>query len=223
MRKVKKFNVDTKNYKAMVINDNADFYSRDTDAFLVFNLTDTEFDFDEAVIYLVNSDDKSVITEIATQKITNGVEYEIEPNIMARYGRWRGQIVFEKDGEKASSAIFEFAINRFLTDERPPTMTEIVSLENLRNDARELIEEFDVAVEEINQFSRTAQEQENIRIANELIRKENNDTFLQIITSILLGNIFASVRWTKVPNPQMRRVEMKNMILEEAQNGSNNQ
>ena len=80
------------------ISDETKFYTSDTALELGFILKETEYTFESAEIVLLNIDDRSLVTR-PVSKVEDGFTYELEDDITAHYGEWRGQLRFEQAGE----------------------------------------------------------------------------------------------------------------------------
>ena len=136
----------TKTYEVSVINktlsktysDQTKFYTSDTALELNFQLKEVEYDFDSAEIILLNVDDRSLVTR-PVSKSTDGFTYELEDDIVAHYGEWKGQLKFDEGGEIYVSSPVSFRIENDLTNDRPPQLTEVNTWKNLRAIADGLI------------------------------------------------------------------------------------
>ena len=135
-----------KTYEVSVINktysktysDETKFYTSDTALELNFQLKEVEYDFDSAEIILLNVDDRSLVTRPVT-KNADGFTYELEDDIVAHYGEWKGQLKFDEGGEIYVSSPVSFRIENDLTNDRPPQLTEVNTWKNLRKIADGLI------------------------------------------------------------------------------------
>lgn len=117
MRKQKEFLIDVSDYSGAQVVDNDVFFTRDTDAYLIFRPTNTYINYDSALLYLVNIATGTKYLDLPTTKIDDSyVEFKLTPNILKTYGAWKGQILFQLNGSTAASSVFEFTVNRFLTD-----------------------------------------------------------------------------------------------------------
>ena len=128
-----------KTYEVSVINktysktysDQTKFYTSDTALELNFQLKEVEYDFDSAEIILLNVDDRSLVTR-PVAKNADGFTYELEDDIVAHYGEWKGQLKFDEGGEIYVSSPVGFRIENDLTNDRPPQLTEVNTWKNLR-------------------------------------------------------------------------------------------
>ena len=77
--------------------DQTKFYTSDTALELNFQLKEVEYDFDSAEIILLNVDYRSLVTR-PVSKSTDGFTYELEDDIVAHYGEWKGQLKFDEGG-----------------------------------------------------------------------------------------------------------------------------
>ena len=157
-----------KTYEVSVINktysktysDETKFYTSDTALELNFQLKEVEYDFDSAEIILLNVDDRSLVTR-PVSKNAEGFTYELEEDITARFGEWKGQLKFNEGGEIYVSSPVVFRIENDLNNDRPPQLTDIRDWETLRQSAKDLIVEMGDAV--VNEAARV--EAENIRVS----------------------------------------------------------
>lgn len=135
-----------KTYEVSIINktysktylDQTRFYTSDTALELNFQLKEVEYDFDSAEIILLNVDDRSLVTRPVV-KSAEGFTYELEDDIVERYGEWKGQLKFNDDGEIYVSSPVSFRIENDLSNDRPPQLTEVNNWKNLRAIADGLI------------------------------------------------------------------------------------
>ena len=142
-----------KTYEVSVINkthsktysDETKFYTSDTALELNFQLKEVEYDFDSAEIILLNVDDRSLVTRPVV-KSAEGFTYELEDDIVARFGEWKGQLKFNEGGEIYVSSPVSFRIENDLNNDRPPQLTDIRDWETLRQSAKDLIAEMGEAV-----------------------------------------------------------------------------
>ena len=142
-----------KTYEVSVINktysktysDQTKFYTSDTALELNFQLKEVEYDFDSAEIILLNVDDRSLVTRPVV-KSAEGFTYELEDDIVAHYGEWKGQLKFNEGGEIYVSSPVSFRIENDLNNDRPPQLTDIRDWETLRQSAKDLIVEMGEAV-----------------------------------------------------------------------------
>ena len=118
--------------------DQTKFYTSDTALELNFQLKEVEYDFDSAEIILLNVDDRSLVTR-PVGKNADGFTYELEDDIVAHYGEWKGQLKFNEGGEIYVSSPVSFRIENDLTNDRPPQLTEVNTWKNLREIADGLI------------------------------------------------------------------------------------
>ena len=95
-RKTYEISVIDKTY-SKIISDETKFYTSDTALELGFELKETEYNFESAEIVLLNIDDRSLVTRTVAKSL-DGFTYELEDDIIAHYGEWRGQLRFEQTG-----------------------------------------------------------------------------------------------------------------------------
>ena len=163
--------------------ENDQFYTTDTEAFLVFDLVDESFNPIQAMLTLVNTSDKSVVNETVTV-IGGKTMWEMREEIIEHAGNWQAQLVYMqvKNGvdEKYTSPIVSFSVSGHLLDQRTPALVVVENWTKFVNDAEELFAEW-VALEE------TLESNENERIINEETRQENYNELVD--TGIMQENI----------------------------------
>ena len=197
-----------KTYEVSVINktysktysDQTKFYTSDTALELNFQLKEVEYDFDSAEIILLNIDDRSLVTR-PVAKNADGFTYELEDDIVAHYGEWKGQLKFNEGGEIYVSSPVSFRIENDLTNDRPPQLTDIRDWETLRQSAKDLIAEMgDVVANEAERIEAEKQRVEgyqevrnfidNFEIGENAVGTENikNDAVTADKTTFLAYN-----------------------------------
>ena len=119
-RKIYEISVIDKTY-SNTISDETKFYTSDTALELGFELKETGYDFESAEIVLLNIDDRSLVTRPVAKSL-GSFTYELEDDIIAHYGDWRGQVRFEQAGEVYVSSPVKFRIENDLSNERPPQL-----------------------------------------------------------------------------------------------------
>ena len=179
-RKTYEISVIDKTY-SKIISDETKFYTSDTALELAFELKETEYKFESAEIVLLNIDDRSLVTR-PVAKVLDSFTYELDDDITAHYGDWRGQLRFEQAGEIYVSSPVKFRIENDLSNDRPPQMTEVNSWKNLRAiadgliaDIRSELELVAAKVSEIDGIESQRQQAEQERVSAELIRVENEN------------------------------------------------
>ena len=179
-RKTYEISVINKTY-SKTYSDQTKFYTSDTALELNFQLKEVEYDFDSAEIILLNIDDRSLATR-PISKSAEGFTYELEDDIVAHYGEWKGQLKFNEGGEIYVSSPVIFRIENDLNNDRPPQMTEVNSWKNLRAiadgliaDIRSELELVAAKVSEIDGIESQRQQAEQERVSAELIRVENEN------------------------------------------------
>ena len=143
------------------ISDETKFYTSDTALELGFELKETEYTFESAEIVLLNVDDRSLVTR-PVSKANNDFVYELDDDITAHYGEWRGQLRFEA-GETYVSSPVKFRIENDLSNDRPPQLSDVQSWVSLKRYADELTEELKQAVLSIEGVEDTFSENETGR------------------------------------------------------------
>ena len=182
--KRKKWNmtiVDNPNTATMSESD--EFYTTDTEAFLVFELKDKNLNPTSATITLHNRTDGSVVNEDIP--VANGViEYEMRHEVIKHAGTWQVQLVYEqdKDGvpEKYTSKVVGFIVSGHLLDNKEPPLFLIENWNNFLLSAESLLENWDQseALRVVAERERDAAEdsrvsEENKRVSAESDREAN--------------------------------------------------
>ena len=144
------------------ISDETKFYTSDTALELGFELKETEYTFESAEIVLLNIDDRSLVTRPVT-KVLNSFIYELEDDIIAHYGEWRGQLRFEQAGETYVSSPVKFRIENDLSNDRPPQLSDVQSWVSLKRYADKLTDELKQAVLSVDGIEDTFNENETER------------------------------------------------------------
>lgn len=163
MKKKKTYEISVidKTY-SKTISDETKFYTSDTSLELVFELKETEYNFESAEIVLLNIDDRSLVTR-PVAKVLDSFAYELEDDITAHYGEWRAQLRFEQAGETYVSSPVKFRIENDLSNERPPQLSDVQSWVSLKRYADDLIDELKQAVLSIEGVEDTFNENETVR------------------------------------------------------------
>ena len=175
-RKIYEISVIDKTY-SKTISDETKFYTSDTSLELGFELKETEYNFESAEIVLLNVDDRSLVTR-PVAKVLDGFAYELEDDITAHYGEWRGQVRFEQAGEIYVSSPVEFRIENDLSNDRPPQLSDVQSWVSLKRYADSLTEELKQAVLSIEGIEDTFNENETVRQSRfETAEKSRQTTF----------------------------------------------
>lgn len=182
--KRKVWNITVKdNPNRVVMGENDEFYTTDTEAYLVFELGDKNFNPATAVLTLENRNDGSLKNE--TVGVVDGlIEWEMPERYIEHFGNWQGQLVYEdtKDGQPESytSAAFTFVVNAHIGDKKRPSLVEIENWEKFIREGTELIETWEDMedLRQANEAQRQANEQgrksaESERVANEEERELN--------------------------------------------------
>ena len=156
------------NRKSFTQVEDANFYSNDTDASLVFIPHEDSFDFQSAKVVMYNRSDESLVERDAVVTTENGrkvVSYELPAEIIAHWGDWTAQPVFISGGEIYSGSIVPFSVFRYLMHERPPKLSEIVSVTNFIQQSQALVDtmEQEEAQRVTQEQARQIAEQERVR------------------------------------------------------------
>ena len=157
-RKTYEISVIDKTY-SKTISDETKFYTSDTDLELGFELKETEYTFESAEIVLLNVDDRSLVTRTVAKNL-GSFTYELEDDITAHYGEWRGQLRFEQAGEIYVSSPVKFRIENDLSNDRPPQLSDVQSWVSLKRYADGLVDELKQAVLSIEGVEDTFNENE---------------------------------------------------------------
>ena len=175
-RKTYEISVIDKTY-SKTISDETKFYASDTALELGFELKETEYTFESAEIVLLNIDDRSLVTR-PVAKVLDSFAYELDDDIIAHYGEWRGQVRFEQAGETYVSSPVKFRIENDLGNERPPQLSDVQSWVSLKRYADGLVDELKQAVLSIDELEYTLNENETIRQTTfETNESERDETF----------------------------------------------
>ena len=143
--KIKSWNVTViDNPNTAMISENDEFYTTDTEAFLVFDLQDEDFHPTRATITLHNRTDGSVVNE-DIPVVSGVIKYEMRHEVIKHAGVWRAQLVYEqdKDGvlEKYTSKVVSFGVSgHLLKDAKEPPLFLIENWNNFVLIAESLIE-----------------------------------------------------------------------------------
>ena len=122
------------NRKSFTQVEDANFYSNDTDASLVFIPHEDTFDFQTAKVVMYNRSDESLVERDAVVTTENGrkvASYELPEEIILHWGEWVAQPVFISGGEIYSGSIVPFSVVRYLMDNRPPTLRDVIKIDEL--------------------------------------------------------------------------------------------
>ena len=175
-RKIYEISVIDKTY-SKTIYDETKFYTSDTALELVFKLKETEYKFESAEIVLLNIDDRSLVTR-PVAKVLDSFTYELDDDITAHYGEWRGQLRFEQAGEIYVSSPVKFRIENDLSNERPPQLSDVQSWVSLKRYADSLVDELKQAVLSVEGIEDTFNDNETVRQTTfEDAEQSRQDTF----------------------------------------------
>ena len=198
------------NPNRVVMGENDDFYTTDTEAYLIFILGDTNFNPSSALLTLENRNDGSLKSE-EVDVVHGKIEWEMPQRYIEHSGNWQGQLVYEdtKDGQPESytSATFTFVVNAHIGDKKRPSLVEIENWEKFIREGTELIkawEDLDALREENERQRKLAESErasnEDERIANEQARElaeSNRATMYSEVTagrtSTVTGDSYATV------------------------------
>ena len=152
-RKTYEISVIDRTY-SKTISDETKFYTSDTALELGFELKETEYTFESAEIVLLNVDDRSLVTR-PVAKVLDSFTYELDDDITAHYGDWRGQLRFEQAREIYVSSPVKFRIENDLSSDRPPQLSDVQSWVSLKRYADSLVDELKQAVLSVDELEGT--------------------------------------------------------------------
>ena len=132
--KRKVWNITVKdNPNRIGMGENDEFYTTDTEAYLVFNLQDQEFRPETALLTLENRNDGSLKSEEVIVDGEGVIQWEMPKRYIEHSGNWQGQLIYEdtKDGQSESytSGQFTFVVNAHIGDKKKPSLVEIENWE----------------------------------------------------------------------------------------------
>ena len=168
--------------------EDANFYSNDTDASLVFIPHEDSFDFQTAKVVMYNRSDESLVERDAVVTTENGrkvASYEMPDEIIAHWGDWTAQPVFISGGEIYSGSIVPFSVFRYLMHERPPKLNEVVTITNFIQQSQALVD--DMVQEEAQRKTQeqTRQSAEAVRVLAENERNEKYGSYAQQFNDVI--------------------------------------
>ena len=171
--------LDSKNpsRKSFTQVEDSNFYSNDTDASLVFIPHEEAFNFETAKVVMYNRGDESLVerdAEVTTENGRKVASYEMPTEIISHWGDWTAQPVFISGGEIYSGSIVPFSVFRYLMHERPPKLSEIVSVTNF-------IQQSQALVDDMVQEEQGRQSSEAVRVLAEQERVQGYQEIQQII------------------------------------------
>ena len=148
--------------------ENDEFYTTDTEAFLIFNLLDRDFHPTSATITLHNRTDGSVVNE-DVDVIDGAIAYEMREEVIEHAGGWQAQLVYELDKggvpEKYTSKVVGFNVAGHLLGTKEPALVAIKNWDNFVLTAERTMERW-------KSLEAIRQENENQRVAAETARQE---------------------------------------------------
>ena len=158
------------NSDGIVMIENDDFYTTDTEAFLVFNLKDEGFYPESAMLTLENRNDGSLKCE-EVEVIDGDIRWEMPERYIEHSGNWSVQLVYEQMKgdvpEKYTSGVMAFTVNGHIKDKKKPRLVEIENWEKFIREGTELIE--------------TWERQEGARVESDRERAETFESWGKII------------------------------------------
>ena len=198
------------NPNRVVMGENDEFYTTDTEAFLVFNLQDEDFQPQSAMLTLENRNDGSLKSE-EVSVVGDNITWEMPERYIEHSGNWQAQLVYEQMKgdvpEKYTSGVMAFTVNSHIKDKKRPSLVEIENWEKFIADGTELIETWEdlEALREENERQRKLAESERVsnedeRIANEQARElaeSNRATMYSEVTagrtSTVTGDSYSTI------------------------------
>ena len=171
------------NPNRVVMGENDDFYTTDTEAFLVFNLQDKDFNPQSAMLTLENRNDGSLKSE-EVSVVGDNITWEMPERYIEHSGNWQAQLVYEQMKgdvpEKYTSGVMAFTVNSHIKDKKRPSLVEIETWEKFIAEGTELIETWEDldALREENERQRELAEsaRENEFETNETARQSTFET-----------------------------------------------
>ena len=193
------------------------FYTTDTEAFLIFRLTDEDFNPATATLTLVNTSDKSVISE-TVPVIDKEIEWEMTEEAIVHSGNWQAQLVYtqEKAGkaEHYTSQVVQFDVQSHLMTGRQPALVAIEDWNTFMATAQDLLDSFsedaDGKMFDIDELEQQYRDSEQARVEAENVR-ETNESARQAKESQR-----ASSESTRIDNEQQR--ESNESLRESSEN-----
>lgn len=139
--KQKHWKVSVFNKTSETIRDDT-FYTTDTEAYLIFELTDGDFTPDSATVTVYNVYGKATIN--ASVEVADGiVQYEIPEEAIGHPGGWRTQVVYTKDNEDYTTKIIAFDVGGHLLDNKKPAIVDIENWNSFMAAARDWLNQFE--------------------------------------------------------------------------------
>ena len=140
------------NPNRVVMGENDEFYTTDTEAFLVFNLQDKFFMPQSAMITLENRSDGSLKSE-EVEVVGGNITWEMPERYIEHFGNWQIQIVYEtkESGqiEKYTSGVMSFNVNSHIGDKKQPSLVEIENWDSFMKHAEGLVEDWGQSINEM--------------------------------------------------------------------------
>ena len=132
------------------------FYTTDTEAYLVFELTDEDFTPDSAMVTVYNIYGKATIH--ASAEVADGiVRYKMPVDAIGHPGGWRTQVIYTKDNEDYTTTIIEFDIGGHLLGNKKPSIVVIENWNSFMKHAEGLVKDWE-QLEEIRQTNEQQRE-----------------------------------------------------------------
>lgn len=164
------------------------FYSNDTDASLVFIPHEDTFDFETAKVVMFNRGDESLVERdavVSTEDGRKAASYELPDEIISHWGDWIAQPVFISGGEIYSGAIVPFSVERHLMHERPPKLTEIVTVTEFIEQSQSLVNAMIQAEAQRITEEQTRQSAEENRVQAESERSGKYESYAQQFNDVI--------------------------------------
>ena len=188
--------------------EDANFYSNDTDASLVFIPHEDTFDFQSAKVVMFNRGDESLVERdmvVTTEEGRKVASYEMPDEIISHWGEWTAQPVFISGGEIYSGSIVPFSVIRYLMHERPPKLSEIVSVTKFLEQTQQAFDE--MAENETERVLAEAQRQTSVSEAISTLDATNQNVEQT-------ETLRASAESTRVSAEEQRKTDHANRSAE---------
>ena len=213
------------NPNRVVMGENDEFYTTDTEAYLVFKLGDDNFSPATAALTLENSNDGSLKNE--TVDVVDGlIEWEMPQRYIEHFGNWHGQLVYEdtKGGqpELYTSAPFSFVVNAHIGDKKQPSLVEIENWGNFIRDGTELIETWE-DMEDLRQANEAQRQADYQELLDTGVLQTNINTKLEVLEEEYAPKLTEVATQLATPNPLTSRVANASIPLQIKTYDGNNQ
>lgn len=170
--KEKRYSISVLGNKNVIQVKDTDFYTTDTDAWLIFKLSDNGLNPEKATITLINSNDKSVVSE-SIEVEDNTVKYHMRSEIISHGGQWKLQLIFDEDINDYTSAIINFKVHGHIMDNKEPALEIIDNWNTFMQQAEDFMIDMDDQLHELPTYARRIGdlEEENESLSTQLAQK----------------------------------------------------